>query len=93
VVYKLRVGEKGRTVLPAELRDRANIREGDTLLARLEGGYVILESRAGIRARIRAAAAEASTDGGVVDRFLQDRRREAEADDARLAHGDEPAPP
>jgi AbrB family looped-hinge helix DNA binding protein len=92
VVYKLRVGEKGRTVLPAELRDRANIREGDTLTARLEGGYVILESRAGIMARIRAAAAEAKTDGQVVDRFRQERQREAEADDARLARGDQAAP-
>jgi AbrB family looped-hinge helix DNA binding protein len=93
VVYRLRVGEKGRTVLPAELRDRANIREGDTLLARLDGGYVILESRAGIKARIRTAAAEATTDGRVVDRFLQDRRREAEADDSRLARGDQAASP
>jgi AbrB family looped-hinge helix DNA binding protein len=92
MVYRLRVGGKGRTVLPAELRDRANIREGDTLLARLEGGYVILESRAGIKARIRTAAAEA-TDGRVVDRFLQDRRREAEADQLRLARGDQAAPP
>jgi AbrB family looped-hinge helix DNA binding protein len=91
-VYRLRVGEKGRTVLPAELRDRANIQEGDTLTARLEGGYVILESRASIKARIRAAAAEAKTDGHVVDRFLEERQREAEADDARLPRGDQAGP-
>jgi len=92
VVYKLRVGQKGRTVLPAGLRASANIREGDTLVARLEAGRVILESSADVKGRIRAAAAEAMTDGRVVDRLLQERRREAEADDARLAQGAQTPP-
>ena len=92
MVYKLRVGQKGRTVLPAGLRASANIREGDTLVARLEAGRVILESSADVKGRIRAAAAEAMTDGRVVDRLLQERRREAEADDARLAQGAQTPP-
>jgi hypothetical protein len=42
-----------------------------------------------IKARIRAAAAEAATDGRVVDRFLEERQGEADADDTRLARRDQ----
>jgi AbrB family looped-hinge helix DNA binding protein len=87
VVYRVRVGEKGRTVLPVELRERAQIQEGDTLVARWEDGRILLETRTIVKARIRAAAAEARTDGRVVDRFLSERRQEAESEEARLGRG------
>ena len=90
MVYTMRVGEKGRTVLPAELRGAAHIREGDTLVARLEDGRVVIETRDSVRARIRAAAQAARADGQVVDRFLADRRDEAEGEDARLARERKP---
>jgi AbrB family looped-hinge helix DNA binding protein len=86
-VYTLRVGEKGRTVLPAELRGAAHIQAGDTLVARLEDGRLIIETRDAVRVRIRAAARKAKSDGQVVDRFLADRRQEAEAEDTRLRRG------
>jgi bifunctional DNA-binding transcriptional regulator/antitoxin component of YhaV-PrlF toxin-antitoxin module len=87
VVYRLRVGEKGRTVLPVGLRDGAQIQEGDWLMGRLEEGRIVLETRDVVKARIRAAAAEARTGGKVVDRFLEERRQEAESEEDRFGRG------
>jgi bifunctional DNA-binding transcriptional regulator/antitoxin component of YhaV-PrlF toxin-antitoxin module len=87
MVYRLRVGQKGRTVLPVGLRDGAQIQEGDWLTARLEGGRIVLETHDVLKARIRAAAAEARQDGKVVDRFLDERRKEAESEESRLGRG------
>jgi len=83
----MRVGGKGRTVLPAGLRDRAQIQEGDTLVARLEDGRVVLETRETIKARIRAAARDAGSDGGVVDRLLRERREEVQSEERRPPRG------
>jgi AbrB family looped-hinge helix DNA binding protein len=65
---------KGRTVIPAALREQAGIREGgDVLVGYVEEGRLVIETRAAIRRRIRAQAA-ATGASGVVDRLLTDRR-------------------
>ena len=48
VWYPLRVGDRGRVVLPAELRERLDISENDRLLARIEedGSLRIITTRA-----------------------------------------------
>jgi bifunctional DNA-binding transcriptional regulator/antitoxin component of YhaV-PrlF toxin-antitoxin module len=77
---------KGRTVIPAALRVAAGIREeGDVLVGYVEDGRLVVETRAGIRRRLRAEAAARRTEG-VVDRLLADRRADLE-----LENGD-PSP-
>lgn len=81
--HVLKIGAKGRTVLPASLRMTLKVREGDTLIARVENGIVSLETQESIKGRLRALAAAAKTDGHVVDRLLADRRADAELEQSR----------
>jgi len=72
---------KGRTVIPAPLREQAGIQEGgDTLVGYVEDGRLVIETRAAIRRRIRAEAA-ATGAKGVVDRLLADRRVDQELEE------------
>lgn len=69
---------KGRTVIPAALREQAGIREGgDVLVGYVEEGRLMIETRAAIRRRLRDQAA-ATGASGVVDRLLADRRADLE---------------
>src|SRR6187200_3299131 len=40
-----RMTRKGQVTIPAEIRDRLNLNEGDTFLVREENGRVVLESQ------------------------------------------------
>jgi AbrB family looped-hinge helix DNA binding protein len=72
---------KGRTVIPATLREQAGIREGgDTLVGYVEDGRLVIETRAAIRRRVRSQAA-ATGAKGVVDRLLADRRADHEREE------------
>ena len=54
---ELRIGAKGRSVLPAPVRRAAHVAEGDRLIARAEGrGRIVLETPDAIRERVWAAA-------------------------------------
>lgn len=70
------MGDRGRVVLPAALRDELGLRQGDVLSVTLEGGQLVASTpRAAldrVRARVRAT--------GVVEELLEDRRRQAEAE-------------
>lgn len=58
---EFRVGERGRSVLPAEVRRAARVEEGDQMVARAEGpGRIVLETRDAIAARVWAAAPTAT---------------------------------
>lgn len=87
VTTVVRLGDRGRLVLPAELRHRLGLHAGDELLATIdEDTTVRLVSR-------RAAAHDllgAGTGGpsSAVDELLAERRRETQRDEAPP-----PAPP
>lgn len=52
--YQVSMGDRGRLVIPAELRARAGLTEGTPLvLLETEGGVVVL-SREQLKARVRA---------------------------------------
>jgi AbrB family looped-hinge helix DNA binding protein len=72
---------KGRTVIPAVLREQAGIREGgDVLVGYVEEGRLVIETRAAIRRRVRAQAA-ATGASGVVDGLFADRRADLEREE------------
>lgn len=73
----VRVGPQGRLVIPAELRAELGIEPGDTLLARIEDGQLVLERRAQILGRLRAEVRAAGPTPSAVDALLAERREEA----------------
>lgn len=65
-------------VIPAEIRRELGIEPGDTLMARVESGRLMLERRGEILSRLRSELREATPPGtSMVDELLAERRREA----------------
>lgn len=70
------MGDRGRLVIPADVRRRAALSEGKALiLLELDEGIVIL-TREQLKARVRSSLSGES----LVDELLRDRRREAASD-------------
>jgi AbrB family looped-hinge helix DNA binding protein len=92
---RLKVGDAGRIVIPAEMRAAMMVKPGDTVTAQVVDGELRIVSRPVVLARIRAEAAKfkAAHPGiSVVDELIQERREEArkeleEANVWRKAHG------
>jgi AbrB family looped-hinge helix DNA binding protein len=71
------VGPKGRLVVPAALRRRLGISQGDVLVARAENDRLVLESRDAILARLQRRFAAVPADVSLVDELLEERREES----------------
>ena len=74
---EVRIGPQGRIVIPAAVRKALSLRPGDTLLARVEDGRLVLEKREDILARLKARFAEVPTEVSLVEELVAERRREA----------------
>jgi AbrB family looped-hinge helix DNA binding protein len=61
---QVRVGPQGRIVVPVELRRILGIGPGDTLVARVEDGRVVLEKRENVLARVRRRFGRVPREGG-----------------------------
>jgi bifunctional DNA-binding transcriptional regulator/antitoxin component of YhaV-PrlF toxin-antitoxin module len=83
MVHVVRIGAKGRTVLPAALRAEVRIGVGDELVAHAEDGRIVLETREAIKSRLRSLAAAAKSNGRAVDRLLADRAADLELEERR----------
>jgi AbrB family looped-hinge helix DNA binding protein len=70
------MGDRGRLVVPIELRERAGLTEGTPLVLVETDGGVVLMTRDQVRDRVRSEL----TDLALVDELLADRRR-ASADE------------
>lgn len=79
---KVRVGEQGRVVIPAELRKALGIKPGETLVARVEDGRLVLEPQAAILARVRSWFAGTPPGVSLVDELIAERREEARREEA-----------
>lgn len=77
--YTVVVGDRGRLVVPAEVRERTGLAEGTTLtLLDTEDGLVLM-TRDQLKAAVRA-----DLDGlSLVDELLADRRAAAADEDTR----------
>jgi AbrB family looped-hinge helix DNA binding protein len=76
--YQVTMGDRGRLVVPAELRQRAGLDEGTSLtLIETPGGLVLL-TRSQLRELVRADLAGLD----LVGELLAQRRAEATAEDA-----------
>ena len=76
--YTVTVGDRGRLVLPADLRERTGLAEGSELVLMETEGAIVLFTREQLKARVRADLA----DRDLVGSLLAERRRAAQAEDA-----------
>lgn len=72
------VGDRGRIVVPAEVRARGALVKGTPLVLLDTPGGIVLLTREQLRARVRDELAGLD----LVDELLDDRRRAAEIEDA-----------
>ena len=74
---KVHVGPQGRVVIPAQFREALGICPGETLIARVEDGRLVLETRENILARLQETFAQVPKDVSLVDELIAERREEA----------------
>jgi AbrB family looped-hinge helix DNA binding protein len=75
--HKVVVGDRGRLVVPAEVRDRAGLAEGTALMLLETPTGLVLLTREQLRARVREELAGLD----LVTELLADRRRASERED------------
>ena len=71
------MGDRGRIVVPAEIRTRSELSEGTRLVLLDTPGGIVLMTRAQLRARVRNELAGLE----LIDELLRDRRAAADAED------------
>ena len=76
--YSVVVGDRGRIVVPAEVRDRAGLSEGTALVLLDTAAGIVLLTREQLLARVRDDLAGAE----LVTKLLAERRENAAAEDA-----------
>jgi AbrB family looped-hinge helix DNA binding protein len=74
----VKVGRKGRVVVPAPIRRELGIEEGSELVARIEGDHLVLEPRAAAIRRLQALFEHIPPDVSLVDQLLAERRDEVQ---------------
>jgi AbrB family looped-hinge helix DNA binding protein len=76
--YQIAMGDRGRLVIPAELRDRAGLTEGTALILLETPNGLVLLTRPQLQDRVRAELAGLD----LVDELLAERRTAAAVEDA-----------
>ena len=76
--YTVTMGDRGRLVIPSELRQRSGLEEGSPLVLLETPGGLVLLTRSQLQERVRADLAGLD----LVGELLAERRAEAAADDA-----------
>jgi AbrB family looped-hinge helix DNA binding protein len=74
---RVKVGPKGRVVVPAPIRRQLGIEEGTELMARVEGDGVVLEPPSAAIRRLQELFAHIPPDVSLVDELIAERREEA----------------
>lgn len=85
IVGTVVVHDRGRVVLPAEIRRSLGLRPGDELIAELEPDRSLrLTPRQVLAERDRGAFAHLAGKASLVDELIADRRAEAAREDASI---------
>ena len=77
----VQIGAHGRLVIPAPMRSALGIAQGDSLVARVEDGRLILEKEEAILARIHARFGAVPAGVSLADELIRERREEAKRED------------
>jgi bifunctional DNA-binding transcriptional regulator/antitoxin component of YhaV-PrlF toxin-antitoxin module len=82
------MGQDGRVLIPAALRDAAGIERGARLFLRVEGEQIIVESFPATLRRIQRMLAPYKVPGvSIVDELIAERRAEAAREDEECERG------
>lgn len=82
------LGNDGRVLIPAALRDAAGIERGSRLFLRVEGEQIIVESFPATLRRIQRMLAPYKVPGvSIVDELIAERRAEAAREDEECERG------
>lgn len=73
----VRMGDRGRLVIPGEVRKRLGLAPGDRLLLSDEDGEIRLQPLAGRIGELRGAYADLAPDRSLADELVAERRAEA----------------
>jgi AbrB family looped-hinge helix DNA binding protein len=74
----VRVDERGRVVVPADVRDRLGIKDGSVVILTVEGDHVTLISAAGARRRARERVRSYVAPGlDLCEELMAERKAEA----------------
>ncbi len=76
--YQVTMGDRGRLVIPAEVRARAGLTEGTSLVLIATPAGLVLINREQLKSLVRADLAGVD----LVGELLADRRRQASVEDA-----------
>jgi AbrB family looped-hinge helix DNA binding protein len=79
---QVNVGPQGRVVIPARLRRVLAIDQGDTLVARVEDGCLILEKREQVLARVQRRFKKVPGEVSLANELISERREEARREQA-----------
>jgi AbrB family looped-hinge helix DNA binding protein len=77
----VRLGPQGRLVIPADLRAELGVKPGDDLVAFVEDGRLIVQTREQTMQELWDMFAD--VEGSLVDDLIAERRREAALEDER----------
>ena len=77
----LRVGPQGRVVIPAHIRRSLDIESGDTLIATVNDGQIVLEKPEKVLARLRTTFDGVPDEVSLADQLVAERREEAKKED------------
>lgn len=74
---EVRVDSHGRMVIPDHIRRAMNIGSGETLIARVRDGQLVLEKPDQILARLKTTFSDVPSEISLVDELIAERREEA----------------
>lgn len=78
LVMKTKVGEGGRIVIPAKIREALDIKVGENVTLEVEDNELRLRtSREALRRLQKLVREHVSPDRSIVDEFLKERREES----------------
>lgn len=83
-MYEMKISEGGRVVIPAAIRRRLDLNEGDTVVWDILNGEVHLSTRKKQLQKARALFQKSTPEGTqpqLVEDFLNERRSEAHRDE------------
>ncbi len=77
---QVKLDQQGHLVIPDELIQALSVKNGSSLMAKVENGRLILENPDSIRQRLKARFANIPADISLADELIADRRSEAYQD-------------
>jgi len=85
-MFVVKMSEGGRVVIPAELREQLQFKQGDQLLMEVKNGALVVTSKAQriaqMRDEIRAAMPPVEAGRSLADELITERRAEAAKEEA-----------